>query len=106
MPHTTTPPVSQAGALLVLIMLTVLLTRVRDLRTQRTAGEAGEACDAVPVTPLGIPPIKDCGNGAVRDLCGVCNGDGLDLGCDGVCFSGKVLDCAGVCDGKDFRCLT
>ena len=98
---------SQAGSLLVLIMFTVLLTRVRDLRTQRTAGEADGFCEAtVPATPVAKPPIKDCGGGAVRDLCGVCNGDGLDLGCDGVCFSGKVLDCAGVCDGKDFRCLT
>jgi hypothetical protein len=60
-------------------------------------------------------PVPDCrgvlGGNAFTDVCGVCNGNNRDLGCDGVCFSGAVRvatfgDCCHPsergCDGRCF----
>ena len=50
-------------------------------------------CDGVP------------NSGKVRDVCGVCDGDGTScMGCDRVPNSRKVLDACGVCGGKNATC--
>ncbi|CAD2218773.1 serine peptidase, clan SB, family S8-like protein [Angomonas deanei] len=48
-------------------------------------------CDGIEAT--------DPANARRNDVCGVCGGSGMCLGCDGVPRSGKVYDACGVCGG-------
>jgi hypothetical protein len=43
-------------------------------------------------------------SGKVPDLCGVCGGSNACLGCDGVPNSGKVLDACNICGGDGKSC--
>ena len=50
-----------------------------------------------------------CPNDSIEELliddCGVCNGNNLDLDCNGVCFGGAEYDACGECGGDGSACF-
>lgn len=61
---------------------------------QVAACEASKGCDNVP------------GSGLVRDICGICGGNGTScLGCDQKPFSNLITDACGICGGDGSSCL-
>ena len=47
----------------------------------------------------------NCDGDSAVDECGVCDGDGVDIGSQGICdCAGNIYDCSGICGGNDMTC--
>ncbi|MDB4125684.1 T9SS type A sorting domain-containing protein [Candidatus Marinimicrobia bacterium] len=47
----------------------------------------------------------NCDGDSVFDECGICDGEGADVGSQGICdCDGNIFDCSGVCGGSDMTC--